>query len=60
VPPAVKDGYRLLGGPKEWFLAGEENGAEADYSHMDLILGERAQTEVWPRVLDFLDRHSAP
>ncbi len=60
VPPAVKDGYRLLGGPKEWFLAGEENGAQADYGHMDLVLGERAPVELWPRVLDFLDRHAAP
>lgn len=57
VPPAVKDGYRALGGPKEWFLAGEENGLVADYGHMDLVIGERASTEVWPRLLRFFDRH---
>ena len=58
IPPGVKDGYRALGGPKEWLLLGEENGVEADYGHMDLVLGDRAQTELWPRVLDFLDRHA--
>jgi polyhydroxyalkanoate synthase len=60
VMPGVKDGYRALGGPKEWLIVGEENGAEADYGHMDLVIGERAATEVWPRALDFLDRHAAP
>jgi len=56
--PAVKAGYRALGGPKEWRLMGVENGARADYGHMDLVLGERAATEVWPVVLDFFERHS--
>ena len=53
----VCDGFRALGGPKEWLLVGEVNGAVADYGHMDLVIGERAPTEVWPRVLDFLERH---
>lgn len=57
VVPAVKDAYRQLGGPKEWLLIGEENGAQADYGHMDLLVGERASTEVFPKVLDFLERH---
>ena len=55
---AVKDGYRALGGPKEWLLLGEENGFAHDYGLMDMVLGERASVELWPRVLDFLDRHS--
>ncbi len=55
--PAVKDGFRALGGPKEWLVVGELNGAEADYGHMDLVIGERAPTELWPKLLDFLDRH---
>jgi pimeloyl-ACP methyl ester carboxylesterase len=57
--PAVKDGYRALGGPKEWILLGEEYGEQADYGHMELVIGERAPTEVFPRVLSVLDRHSA-
>jgi alpha-beta hydrolase superfamily lysophospholipase len=56
--PAVKAGYQALGGPKEWRLIGVETGARADYAHMDLVLGERAPEEVWPLVLDFLDRHA--
>jgi pimeloyl-ACP methyl ester carboxylesterase len=56
--PAVKAGYRALGGPKEWKLVGVENGAHADYAHMDLVLGDRADTEVWPAVLDFFERHA--
>jgi pimeloyl-ACP methyl ester carboxylesterase len=59
VPPAVKAGYRALGGPKEWLLLGEENGAHADYAHLDMILGERASDELWPKLLDFLDRHAS-
>lgn len=57
-PPAVRDGYNALGGPKEWALIGVENGAEADYGHMDLVMGDRAAKEVWSRVLDFFDRHA--
>ncbi len=56
-PPAVKDGFRALGGPKEWYVAGQVNGAQADYGHMDLVVGERAGDEVWTKALDFLDRH---
>lgn len=56
--PSVKAGYAALGGPKEWLLIGVENGAQEDYGHMDLVLGDRAAVEVWPAVLDFLDRHA--
>lgn len=59
-PTAVRDGYRALGGPKRWKLVGEDTGAKADYGHMDLILGERAATEVWRPMLDFLDAHATP
>jgi pimeloyl-ACP methyl ester carboxylesterase len=56
--PAVKAGYAALGGPKEWKLMGVENGAKADYAHMDLVLGDRADTELWPAVLDFFERRA--
>ncbi len=59
-PPAVRDGYRALGGHKEWFLAGESSGLFADYGHMDLLIGRESATEIFPRVLGFLDRHAAP
>lgn len=54
---AVKAGYEALGGPKVFFVAGEENGFVADYGHMDLVIGERAAQELWPRIADFLDGH---
>jgi polyhydroxyalkanoate synthase len=53
--PAVKDGYRCLGGPKKWLLVSQANGAKAEYGHMDLVIGSRAKTEVWPSVLAFLN-----
>lgn len=57
--PAVKDGYRALGGPKEWLLITRANGARGEYGHMDLVIGERAGDEVWSKVLDFFNRHAA-
>jgi pimeloyl-ACP methyl ester carboxylesterase len=55
--PAVKDGYRALGGPKEWLLITRANGARGEYGHMDLVIGDRAGAEVWTPVLDFFARH---
>jgi len=55
--PAVKDGYRALGGPKEWLLITRANGARGEYGHMDLVIGDRAGDEVWKPVLDFFNRH---
>ncbi len=52
--PAVKDGYRALGGPKEWLLITRANGALGEYGHMDLVIGERAGDEVWSKILDYL------
>lgn len=58
--PAVKDGYRALGGPKEWLLITRANGARGEYGHMDLVIGDRAGDEVWKPVLDFFNRHAPP
>jgi hypothetical protein len=38
-------------------VAGEENGFLHDYGHVDLIVGERADEELWPRLLGFFERH---
>ncbi len=56
--PAVYDAYRALGGPKEWLLISRANGTVAEYGHMDLVIGERAPTEVWTPVLEFFNRHA--
>ncbi|MFT3708848.1 MAG: alpha/beta hydrolase [Archangium sp.] len=55
--PAVKDGYRALGGPKEWLLVTAANGAHGEYGHMDLVIGTRADEDVWQPLLKFLDGH---
>jgi len=55
--PAVKAGYRALGGPKEWVLVSQAHGAKAEYGHMDLVVGNRAAEEVWTKVLGFFERH---
>jgi polyhydroxyalkanoate synthase len=53
--PAVKDGYRALGGPKKWLLVTRANGSKGEYGHMDLVIGRRAHDEVWSKVLSFFD-----
>lgn len=53
--PAVKDGYRALGGPKEWRLITTANGAHGEYGHMDLVIGKHAAEDVWTPLLQFLD-----
>ena len=50
-------GFDALSGPKEFFIAGEENGLRFDYGHMDLVIGERAPEELWPRIDAFLRAH---
>lgn len=60
VAPSVKDGYRALGGPKEWLLITRANGARGEYGHMDLVIGERAADEVWSKILAFFARAPAP
>jgi pimeloyl-ACP methyl ester carboxylesterase len=52
-PPGVKAGYDLLGGERAFFIAGEENGLRHDYGHMDLVVGDWASEEVWPRIEAF-------
>lgn len=55
--PAVKDGFRALGGPKRWLLITRANGSAGEYGHMDLVIGERAPAEVFRPVLDFFNQH---
>ncbi len=55
--PGVYDGYRALGGDKQWLLISRAHGAVAEYGHMDLLIGDRAHTDVWTPVLQFFNRH---
>jgi len=53
-PPLVRRGYDALGGEKEWRLVGIENGARGDYGHMDLLLGESAERDVFEPISRWL------
>jgi pimeloyl-ACP methyl ester carboxylesterase len=49
----------VMGGPVEVFEAGTVSGLVADYGHLDLGLGERAATEIFPHIGGWLDRFPA-
>ena len=53
-PPLVRRGYDALGGEKQFLLAAVENGARGDYGHMDLLLGESAERDIFEPVARFL------
>jgi pimeloyl-ACP methyl ester carboxylesterase len=39
---------------------GKASGCVEDYGHMDLVLGVRSAAEVFPRVLNWLEKHDEP
>ncbi len=53
-PPLVRRGYDALGGEKAWLVVGMENGARGDYGHMDLLLGQSAERDVFEPVAQWL------
>ncbi len=55
--PWVRAYHDGLGGPKDWLLAGKSSGMVADYGHLDLVLGDRAPTEIYPKIADWLQRY---
>jgi pimeloyl-ACP methyl ester carboxylesterase len=40
-------------------IIGKESGCVEDYGHLDLLVGLRSETEVYPMILDWLERHDA-
>lgn len=43
--------------PKQEFLvAGKSSGFETDYTHRDLVASSKAQTELWPKIIDWLNK----
>jgi pimeloyl-ACP methyl ester carboxylesterase len=57
VAPHWVEAYeQAFGGLVELLRAGKESGFVADYGHLDLALGERADEEIFPRVEAWLDR----
>src|SRR5262249_26087016 len=48
---------RLGSADKELLIVGRASGFSEDYGHTDLVVGEPAAREVFPRILDWLVRH---
>ena len=57
-PAAVRAGYELWAGEKEYWNAGREAGLSTDYGHSDLIFGRNAPEEIYPRVVAWMRAHS--
>jgi pimeloyl-ACP methyl ester carboxylesterase len=60
VPPHdLRSVFEQLGSrDKHFFLAGKDAGLKENYGHVDLILGTRALSEIFPRILHWLDERS--
>jgi pimeloyl-ACP methyl ester carboxylesterase len=57
----VRAAHELLGSPdKELALFGCGEGHRQNYGHGDLLFGEGAPTEVYPRILQWLQAHATP
>jgi pimeloyl-ACP methyl ester carboxylesterase len=55
-PEAVEAAFRACGSPDKTLLVfGTENGDAIDYGHGDLIFGEGAPLEVYPRIAEWLE-----
>jgi hypothetical protein len=54
----VRAGFERWGGEKEYWCASREAGLSTDYSHTDLLMGQRSAEEIFPRVRDWLSAHS--
>jgi hypothetical protein len=57
-PEHIKSGYEdLETSEKRFIIAGEISGYRHDYSHIDLLFGERVRGEIFPLVADWIRRH---
>ena len=46
--------YQLYGGPKQLLTLGRKQGLSKDYGHVDMIVSEQAEEEVWPILTQWL------
>jgi pimeloyl-ACP methyl ester carboxylesterase len=60
-PAAIRGQFELLGAEdKTLMIFGPENGDTYEYGHGDLIFGERAPKEVYPRIAAWLEARATP
>ncbi len=58
-PDRVRGYYEAVGSEhKRFVVAGLENGFGADYGHLDLPVGDRAPTEIYPLIEGWLREHA--
>lgn len=56
-PDLIRKGFELFTSPrKQLQLFGRSYGHSAEYGHGDLVVGRRAQEEVYPVILQFLEK----
>src|SRR5262249_3767360 len=59
-PMVVRETFERLGSAdKELLIVGRASGFSEDYGHTDLVVGEPAAREVFPRIVEWLGRHEA-
>lgn len=59
-PESVRFAYnKIQSADKTFKLFGRANNQKNDYGHNDLLLGSHAREEVYPVILDWLNRHTA-
>jgi pimeloyl-ACP methyl ester carboxylesterase len=45
---------------KAWFLAGRISGLAHDYGHLDLVIGDAAAAEIYPRIVNWFEGRWSP
>jgi pimeloyl-ACP methyl ester carboxylesterase len=59
-PPSVKDAHdAVASADKRFVIASRAQAFEANYGHLDLVLGQQAPREIFPLVVDWLEAHRA-
>lgn len=54
----VKYAFEQISSPdKDFILLSRSSGFSADYGHIDIVFGKRAPEEVFPRILDWIEKH---
>lgn len=58
-PPSVKDAYDAVASPEKRFIVASRGQAlDANYGHLDLVLGRGAPKDIFPLVADWLSTHA--
>lgn len=59
-PPSVKDAHdAVVSEDKRFVIASRGQSFDANYGHLDLVLGQNAPKEIFPLVVEWLDAHGA-